>query len=199
VFLDSRGTHGEAELEKNAMVAGKMVRHAFHFAALIPVVLLREIEYFKGVLIMTTNRVTTFDIAMLSRINWSINFGDLTPQAELDIWTNWFSKWRRQNEALLRDLPMSMGPQAKSEFDKDKQRAEDFLDLIKSHSGKVAKLNGREIRNIFMTSRTMANGGLVKFKYISDCYWNIIRFRDEMSFIREDSGRLLAGTKSGGR
>ncbi|KAJ6576122.1 hypothetical protein DFH09DRAFT_1453903 [Mycena vulgaris] len=50
VFLEERGT---ADVERNAMVA----------------VFLRQLEYFQGILFMTTNRVKQFDAAFQSRIH----------------------------------------------------------------------------------------------------------------------------------
>jgi len=40
-------------------------------------VFLRHLEYFQGIMFLTTNRVATFDMAFQSRILFSIKFGDL--------------------------------------------------------------------------------------------------------------------------
>lgn len=157
---------------------------------IITIVLLREIEYFKGILIMTTNRVTTFDIAMLSRIHWPINFGDLTTEAEIEIWEIWFEKWKTHNTDLLKDRNSGI---TRRQVDDEYSQAQGFLKQLRKRRGKSASLNGREIRNIFITSRTRADGGFVKFEYIDDCYNNIKNFREEMQSVRlQGEGRLLA-------
>jgi len=56
VFLEARG-RGENDLRRNAMVS----------------VLLRVLEYYDGILILTTNRMRSFDIAVQSRIRKSID------------------------------------------------------------------------------------------------------------------------------
>ena len=40
-------------------------------------VLLRVLEYYDGILILTTNRLKTFDIAVQSRVNFAIKYKDL--------------------------------------------------------------------------------------------------------------------------
>ncbi|KAH9931588.1 uncharacterized protein B0H18DRAFT_1208895 [Fomitopsis serialis] len=55
VFLEQRSMH---DLSRNAMVA----------------VFLRHVEYYRGILFLTTNRVTAFDPAFLSRIHIALHF-----------------------------------------------------------------------------------------------------------------------------
>lgn len=45
-------------------------------------VFLRHLEYFQGIMFLTTNRVATFDMAFQSRIRFSIKFGDLGRDAK---------------------------------------------------------------------------------------------------------------------
>ncbi|KAJ6616286.1 hypothetical protein B0H10DRAFT_1949311 [Mycena sp. CBHHK59/15] len=59
VFLEERGT---ADIQRNAIVA----------------VFLRRLEYFRGILFMTTNRFKNFDPAFQSRIHLSLHSGDLS-------------------------------------------------------------------------------------------------------------------------
>ena len=44
--------------------------------------MLREVEYFKVILILITNRVSAFDAAVLSRVHHVINFSTVTESAE---------------------------------------------------------------------------------------------------------------------
>ncbi|KAF7304528.1 AAA domain-containing protein [Mycena chlorophos] len=67
VFLERRSLH---DLERNAMVA----------------VFLRHVEYYRGILFLTTNRVQAFDEAFLSRIHVALHFGDLDESARAQVW-----------------------------------------------------------------------------------------------------------------
>lgn len=49
-------------------------------------VFLRKIEYFQGVLFLTTNRKQDFDEAFKSRIHVTISYGDLSDEAQSMIW-----------------------------------------------------------------------------------------------------------------
>ena len=63
VYLSERSTH---DLQRNSLVS----------------VFLRHLEYFRGIMFLTTNRVTKFDGAFQSRINFAMKFGDLSTQAK---------------------------------------------------------------------------------------------------------------------
>ncbi|KAK4239305.1 hypothetical protein C8A03DRAFT_43068 [Achaetomium macrosporum] len=69
VFLERRSLH---DLHRNAMVS----------------VFLRVLEYYSGILFLTTNRVTTFDDAFKSRIHIPIRYTDLTVDSRKQIWRN---------------------------------------------------------------------------------------------------------------
>ncbi|KAI1194559.1 P-loop containing nucleoside triphosphate hydrolase protein [Nemania serpens] len=69
VFLERRSLH---DLHRNAMVS----------------VFLRVLEYYAGILFLTTNRVNTFDDAFKSRIHIPIRYTDLSPTSRLQIWRN---------------------------------------------------------------------------------------------------------------
>ncbi|KAK1486018.1 hypothetical protein CCUS01_15214 [Colletotrichum cuscutae] len=67
VFLQERST---AHLAHNEIVA----------------VFLRLLEYYRGILLMTTNRVNTIDPAFKSRIHLTLHYPDLTPEARQQLW-----------------------------------------------------------------------------------------------------------------
>lgn len=67
IFLEKRSLH---ELERNKLVS----------------VFLRILEYYAGTMILTTNRVQTFDSAFQSRIHISINYPDLSMESRRTIW-----------------------------------------------------------------------------------------------------------------
>lgn len=90
---------------------------------------LRALEYYQGILFLTTNRVGTFDEALLSRIAIPIYYPDFNDEQRAKIWKNFFRKLETERERTMR-VP---GP-TKYYVTEDKE----ILDL---------KLNGREIRN----------------------------------------------------
>ncbi|TFK89400.1 P-loop containing nucleoside triphosphate hydrolase protein [Polyporus arcularius HHB13444] len=73
VFLEQRSLH---DMERNAMVA----------------VFLRHVEYYRGILFLTTNRITTFDEAFLSRIHVALHFNELTTPTKVQIWHSFIKK-----------------------------------------------------------------------------------------------------------
>ena len=54
-------------------------------------VFLRKLEYCQGILFLTTNRVSHFDIAILSRIHLMLRYNDLTKDAREHVWRNFLS------------------------------------------------------------------------------------------------------------
>ena len=67
VFLEKRTIH---DIHRNALVS----------------IFLRLLEYFQGILFLTTNRVETFDDAFQSRIHVALRYGELTPKAKKTVW-----------------------------------------------------------------------------------------------------------------
>lgn len=67
VFLERRSVH---DLQRNALVS----------------IFLRLLEYFQGILFLTTNRVETFDEAFQSRIHIALRYNDLDRKAKSIIW-----------------------------------------------------------------------------------------------------------------
>ncbi|KAI0485578.1 P-loop containing nucleoside triphosphate hydrolase protein [Xylaria cf. heliscus] len=75
IFLEKRM---EADLKRNSLVS----------------VFLREIEYYQGILFLTTNRVGQFDDAFMSRIHVVIHYPDLGEAEQKKIWNQFFYKPR---------------------------------------------------------------------------------------------------------
>ncbi|QRV96041.1 AAA family ATPase [Ceratobasidium sp. AG-Ba] len=73
VFLEARNTH---DLQRNSLVS----------------VFLRLLEYHTGVLILTTNRIQTFDTAFVSRFSIALNYPDLDQTSRLLIWKEFLSR-----------------------------------------------------------------------------------------------------------
>lgn len=55
-------------------------------------VFLRYLEYFQNIIILTTNRVTTFDNAFKSRIHFAMKFENLSTKAKKEIWINFLTQ-----------------------------------------------------------------------------------------------------------
>ncbi|CAI6319278.1 unnamed protein product [Periconia digitata] len=115
VFLEARG---QADLQRNSLVS----------------VFLRMIEYYEGILILTSNRVGTFDEAFRSRINIALHYEDLKPRSRKQIWSNFLTRLE--------------GTEHGENVEEIKHR----LDELANH-----KLNGREIRNALSTARQLAS------------------------------------------
>ncbi len=115
IFLEQRSLQ---DLERNSLVS----------------VLLRILEYFKGILFLTSNRVKTFDEAVSSRINIAIRYRELTETQNKRIWNMWIKKVQPEIE----------------DPDEFEESLEEGGDLVK------AGLNGRQIRNIFRSALAMA-------------------------------------------
>ncbi|KFY47983.1 hypothetical protein V495_01707 [Pseudogymnoascus sp. VKM F-4514 (FW-929)] len=115
VFLESRTSHGDAN--RNALVS----------------VLLRVLEYYQGIMILTTNRITSLDVAVQSRIHLAIRYDNLTQDYK---------------KAIFRQYIQQLKPDAVKGLD-------DIYDWVDEY-GSESKLNGRQIRNIVASSLALA-------------------------------------------
>ncbi|KAI5783678.1 P-loop containing nucleoside triphosphate hydrolase protein [Geopyxis carbonaria] len=109
VFLEKRSTH---DLERNALVS----------------VFLRLLEYYKGILILTTNRVSTFDEAFQSRIHIALKYNNLEKDSRKKVWGNFLAK--------VDNVDIS----------------EEGLEALSEHV-----YNGRQIKNCVRTAKTLAD------------------------------------------
>ncbi|KAI1321371.1 hypothetical protein F5Y16DRAFT_69591 [Xylariaceae sp. FL0255] len=115
VFLEERTM---ADLGRNSLVS----------------VFLRLLEYYDGILILTSNRVGTFDEAFKSRIQVAIHYDNLTKKSRKQIWRNFFDMLEDSNEE-----------------DANMPELERRLDELASE-----EMNGRQIRNALLTARQLA-------------------------------------------
>jgi hypothetical protein len=114
VFLEQRSL---SDLARNALVS----------------VFLRVIEYFDGIMILTSNRVATFDEAFKSRIQLALHYQALDEGQRRRVW-----------QSFVRNLESVDEPVA--------------IDDIKSRIAELSKysMNGRQIRNVINTARQLA-------------------------------------------
>ena len=98
-------------------------------------IFLRELEYYQGIIFLTTNLLSTIDNAFRSRVNIHLIFNPLGVEARKQLW-----------EKLLSRLPEGSEGNAKSDFEL----------LSEGDIDELAKwdLNGREIKNAIKTVRT---------------------------------------------
>ncbi|KFY82415.1 hypothetical protein V498_08592, partial [Pseudogymnoascus sp. VKM F-4517 (FW-2822)] len=81
VFLEERS---QTDLQRNALVS----------------VFLRVLEYYEGILILTTNRVGTFDEAFKSRIQLAIHYPALDEKGRWEIWSNFINSLNKATAKL---------------------------------------------------------------------------------------------------
>ncbi|KAF5233900.1 hypothetical protein FANTH_12407 [Fusarium anthophilum] len=116
VFLEQRTLQ---DLKRNALVS----------------VFLRALEYYEGILILTTNRVGTFDEAFKSRIQLALRYEKLKDYQRLQIWKNFLVRLK------------SLGEEESIDFDD----IELYLEELAKYP-----MNGRQIRNSITTGRQLA-------------------------------------------
>ncbi|ETS85805.1 hypothetical protein PFICI_03830 [Pestalotiopsis fici W106-1] len=104
-------------------------------------VFLRELEYYSGIMFMTTNRVGVIDEAIVSRIHFSIHYPPLSRKASREIWWALLSRIKNAHE----------NPGPKIVFNKTK-----ILAYIDRNQG---QMNGRQIRNAAQTAVALAKEG----------------------------------------
>ncbi|KAJ7145354.1 P-loop containing nucleoside triphosphate hydrolase protein [Mycena crocata] len=107
VFLQERSLNN---VERNALVS----------------IFLRQLEYYQGILILTTNMARTCDIAMESPIHFCIHYSDLDQAARLAIWKTFVTK----SHITFKE--------------------EDFVRLSE------LRLNGRQIKNAVSSAQSIA-------------------------------------------
>jgi hypothetical protein len=119
VFMERREPH---DIHRNALVS----------------IFLRELEYFQGILFLTTNRVETFDDAFQSRICMGLKYGALVAKQRKEIWRNFVNKVKACEERAGLDM---------SGWDVGE---EELVELSKK------ELNGRLIKNAVRTAQSVA-------------------------------------------
>ncbi|KAB5583585.1 hypothetical protein GE09DRAFT_1079374 [Coniochaeta sp. 2T2.1] len=116
-------------------------------------VFLRVLDYYDGVLFLTTNRAGVLDEAFISRIHSKILYQNLTLEQTLDIWKLNIQRVREIDAELAKNEergPLQINEQELLDFAA-------FLFNQSSSRGRLAgRWNGRQIRNAFQVARSMA-------------------------------------------
>ncbi|KAJ4323113.1 hypothetical protein N0V84_004513 [Fusarium piperis] len=114
VFLEKRNMH---DIQRNALVS----------------IFLRQLEYFQGILFLTTNRVETFDEAFQSRIHIALRYDTLDAKAKRTIFQMFLDRVRALGKLKVEPL-----------------KEDDWTYLSKQ------ELNGREIKNVISSAQDLA-------------------------------------------
>ncbi|EUC27844.1 hypothetical protein COCCADRAFT_110654 [Bipolaris zeicola 26-R-13] len=115
VFLEERGQY---DLARNALVS----------------VFLRVLEYYQGILVLTSNRVGTFDEAFKSRIQLTLHYDKLSIAQRRKIWRNFIQRLKNLGGNNV-------------DFDDINDHIDDLV---------TREMNGRQIRNVITTARQLA-------------------------------------------
>ncbi|KAI0649735.1 P-loop containing nucleoside triphosphate hydrolase protein [Trametes meyenii] len=139
VFLERRSLH---DLERNAMVA----------------VFLRHVEYYRGILFLTTNRVTAFDPAFLSRIHVALHFDELSAAARAQVWRAFLRK-ARVPVPVGSDLRVPVGLELPvgSELPTGDEHAHEVESDAAVRRLAARDVNGRQIKNACRTAQSLAH------------------------------------------
>ncbi|KAL8714529.1 MAG: hypothetical protein Q9220_001477 [cf. Caloplaca sp. 1 TL-2023] len=159
VFLESRSS-STANLERNALVS----------------ILLRALEYYDGILILTTNRIRTFDIAVQSRVNFAITYQNLDPAQKTRIYKDFISQLTDENTENKQEL---------LEWLDDEEFAEDDASPFKT-------LNGRQIRNVLFSAASIAQDDVdkrLKLGHVKRILRETVKFQSDIEAMVHDARR----------
>jgi hypothetical protein len=92
-------------------------------------IFLTKLEYYQGILFLTTNRISSIDHAFRSRVDLFLPYHDLTSEARRQVWDNFIDRAGRDKFDL----------------------AGDSLDKLSQ-----LKLNGREIKNLIKSAQLLS-------------------------------------------
>ncbi|KAH8204871.1 hypothetical protein TruAng_000910 [Truncatella angustata] len=150
VFLESRGKVFSGSIEKNALVS----------------VFLRVLDYYQGIMFLTTNQIAQFDVAIPSRIHVAIKYESLTKTQATKIFEG-FLKPLEDNDEIH-----------------DYERIKEYLnDDVLS-----IRFDGRQIRNIITTALGIARAesgsqagrkGKLKKAHLKKAVQNARAFKEE--------------------
>jgi SpoVK/Ycf46/Vps4 family AAA+-type ATPase len=91
--------------EADAFMASRTALHDSHNR--LVTIFLRKLEYYQGILFLTSNRGIQFDDAILSRIHLIIEYKNLTKEFRRDLWSTFLSKaCTMQGPALVKEYDL---------------------------------------------------------------------------------------------
>ncbi|KAF2143197.1 uncharacterized protein K452DRAFT_247570 [Aplosporella prunicola CBS 121167] len=124
VFMERRSSD---DLMRNSLVAG----------------FLRALEFYDGILFLTTNRVGSFDDAFISRIHVKLYYPEFNDRERQLVWDTFVQKLIKERKGYMRITI-------------------DAKQYLKGNEMRAVKWNGREIRNAFQTAVALAEYESIK-------------------------------------
>lgn len=134
VVLEERTVQGRHQNEWASGTPSPSMQHVIVLDAQL--VFLKKVEYYKGILVFTTNLINVIDQAFLSRVSIAIEYPSLDANVRLKIWKGFIERinpkvsTNRSRQQLL-------------------DQAEEWAE---------SELNARQIRNIILTAESLAIG-----------------------------------------
>jgi hypothetical protein len=131
-------------------------------------VFLRTLEYYEGILFLTTNRLTSFDLAFKSRIHLALKYSALDQSAKKELWKLFIN---RTSKDAVKNWP------------------EAILDKLSK-----VDLNGRQIKNTVHTANTLARSAQERLnsKHVESVLETIRDFDGELN---DDTQDVLLGSQ----
>lgn len=126
-------------------------------------IFLRILEYYDGILILTTNRIGSFDEAFKSRIQLALGYPTLNEEDRLKIWSNFVQMLPRTKDRVdMEDLQMNLPKLARDE------------------------INGREIRNIITMARHLAKfrKETLRYQHMRDALRSSQKFSEYLNQVK---------------
>lgn len=138
------------------MLAGKLLTWT---------VFLRKLEYFRGILFLTSNRMKSIDVAFQSRISIGVKFDHMTSDTRKHIWLNFINRLDNSNRAARDELTRR-------------------IEVIQRW-----QLNGRQIRNILRLAESLAfaeekRRGALRFRHVERIASETLNFQE---FFQDES------------
>ncbi|OIW24488.1 P-loop containing nucleoside triphosphate hydrolase protein, partial [Coniochaeta ligniaria NRRL 30616] len=130
----------EADVFLSARVEGN-IRHN----SLVSV-FLRVLEYYSGILVLTTNRVGSFDEAIKSRVHCALYYPPLDKDKTLQVWKMNLDSLEARNAALDRHQRVAF----------DRREIEQYASENWRSGKRANRWNGRQIKNAFQTAVALA-------------------------------------------
>ncbi|KAF4554513.1 MSP1-like protein [Elsinoe fawcettii] len=146
VFMEQRSRN---DVKRNALVT----------------VFLRQLEYFRGTLFLTTNRIGNIDDAFLSRVTVAIGYDELNEDSRSKIWKGFFAKLKTDMDARPKRSSTGIGSTGSTGDTKDDVIEVDHYAcqyVLQDDEVKALRWNGREIRNALSTAIALARYQKVK-------------------------------------
>ncbi|GES65448.1 ATPase family AAA-domain-containing protein 3B [Aspergillus terreus] len=147
---------------------------------------LRKMEFFRGLLFLTTNRVGHIDEAFISRVHVIIGFEKLDPNQRTKIWRSFLDKLRAERKGKIRVTPTG-------------------FNYVLGDEMSAMEWNGREIRNALQTAIALAEYDLRRSEVYEEgmeitverCHFEKVMemsrsFREYMNSIQRDTEEYRA-------